>query len=175
MIYFRHNYCINKSVKKLKHINLINERCLQLQRKKTTCKEEKHVKKLKTTNSCPFLPGNNELLMAELLSDIHDIEEIIQKGEELNTCAYYTVRRSIQEGQLILVPYNSILHKNTRISSGINLKGNILIIDEAHNLLEAIERMYSASITGRNILHACNQLSQYQKRYYILYNYENII
>ncbi|XP_047355930.1 ATP-dependent DNA helicase DDX11 isoform X1 [Vespa velutina] len=171
----RHNYCINKNVKKLKHINLINERCLQLQRKKTTCKEEKHIKKLKTTNSCPFLPGNHESLMAELLSDIHDIEEIIQKGEELSTCPYYTVRRSIQEGQLILVPYNSILHKNTRISSGINIKGNILIIDEAHNLLEAIERMYSAAITGRNILHACNQLSQYQKKYQALFNAKNVL
>ncbi|KAI4487393.1 hypothetical protein M0804_005542 [Polistes exclamans] len=171
----RQNYCINKSVKKLKHINLINEHCLQLQKKKTTRKEEKNIKKLKVTNSCPFLSGNQESLMAELLSDIHDIEEIIQKGEELNACPYYTVRKSIQEGQLILVPYNSILHKNTRISSGINLKGNVLIIDEAHNLLDAIERMYSASITGRNILHAYNQLSQYQKKYQTLFNAKNVL
>ncbi|XP_015179971.1 PREDICTED: probable ATP-dependent RNA helicase DDX11 [Polistes dominula] len=171
----RQNYCINKSIKKLKHINLINEQCLQLQKKKITRKEEKHIKKLKVTNSCPFLSGNQESLMAELLSEIHDIEEIVQKGEELNTCPYYTVRKSIQDGQLILVPYNSILHKNTRISSGINLKGNVLIIDEAHNLLEAIERMYSASITGRNILHAYNQLSQYQKKYQNLFNAKNVL
>ncbi|XP_043503572.1 ATP-dependent DNA helicase DDX11 [Polistes fuscatus] len=171
----RQNYCINKSVKKLKHINLINEHCLQLQKKKTTRKEEKHIKKLKVTNSCPFLSGNQESLMAELLSEIHDIEEIIQKGEELDACPYYTVRKSIQDGQLILVPYNSILHKNTRISSGINLKGNVLIIDEAHNLLDAIERMYSASITGRNILHAYNQLSQYQKKYQTLFNAKNVL
>lgn len=171
----RLNYCVNKNVKKLKHNSLINERCLQLQRKKVTHKEEKNMKRLKTTNNCPFLPGNQELLLAELLSSIHDIEEVVQKGEELDTCAYYTVRKSIQDGQLILVPYNSILHKNTRISSGINLKGNILIIDEAHNLLEAVERMYSVSITGRNILHAYNQLSQYQKRYQTLFNAKNVL
>ncbi|KAK2578682.1 hypothetical protein KPH14_012170 [Odynerus spinipes] len=171
----RHNYCVNKSVKQLKNNNLINERCLQLQKKKVTRKEEKTIKRSKTTKSCPFLPGNQELLQAELLSNIRDIEEVTQKGEELSTCAYYAVRKSIQDGQLILVPYNSILHKNTRISSGINLKGNILIIDEAHNLLEAIERMYSASITGRNILHAYNQLSQYQKRYQALFNAKNVL
>ncbi|KAI4500244.1 hypothetical protein M0802_004661 [Mischocyttarus mexicanus] len=171
----RQNYCINKDIKKLKHSNLINEHCLLLQRKKTTRKEEKSIKKLKVTKSCPFLSGNQESLMAELLSDIHDIEETIKKGEELNTCPYYAVRKSIQEGQLILIPYNSILHKNTRISSGINLKGNILIIDEAHNLLEAIERMYGASITGRNILHAYNQMSQYQKKYQNLFNAKNVL
>jgi len=89
----------------------------------------------------------------------------VRKGQEINTCPYYGTRKSLQHGQLILVPYNSILHKNTRISLGIDLKESVLIIDEAHNLLEAIEGMHSFAITGRNLLHCNNQLSQYRKRY----------
>jgi len=144
---------------------LINETCLQLQRKKTTVKKEKDLKKLKTTSGCPFVPGDQKLLMAEVLTNIQDIEEIAQKGQENDTCPYYGSRKSLQSGQLILVPYNSILHKSTRDSLGIDLKGNVLIIDEAHNLLDAIEGMHSSVITGRNLLHCYSQLLQYQKRY----------
>ncbi|XP_012539548.1 ATP-dependent DNA helicase DDX11 [Monomorium pharaonis] len=171
----RQNYCINKNVKRLKHINLINETCLQLQRKKTTVKKEKDLKRSKTASSCPFIPGDQKLLMAEVLTNIQDIEEITQKGQESNTCPYYGSRKSVQNGQLILVPYNSILHKNTRTSLGIDLKGNILIIDEAHNLLEAIEGMHSSLITGRNLLHCYSQLSQYQKRFESLFSAKSVM
>ncbi|XP_039302486.1 ATP-dependent DNA helicase DDX11 isoform X2 [Solenopsis invicta] len=171
----RQNYCINKSVKRLKHINLINEICLQLQRKKTTVKKEKGLKKSKTTRGCPFIPGDQKLLMAEILSNIQDVEEIMERGQENNTCPYYSSRKSVQNGQLILVPYNSILHKNTRTSLGIDLKGNVLIIDEAHNLLDAIEGMHSSLITGRNLLHCYSQLSQYQKRFESLFSAKSVM
>ncbi|XP_029157504.1 ATP-dependent DNA helicase DDX11 [Nylanderia fulva] len=171
----RQNYCINKNVKRLKHISLINETCLQLQKKKTTVKKEKDLKKLKTTSGCPFIPGDQKLLMAEVLTNIQDVEEIVQKGQENNTCPYYGSRKSLQNGQLILVPYNSILHKSTRDSLGIDLKGNILIIDEAHNLLDAIEGMHSSIITGRNLLHCYSQLSQYQKRFETLFSAKSIL
>ncbi|KAK9306706.1 hypothetical protein QLX08_002626 [Tetragonisca angustula] len=171
----RQNYCINKNVKKLKHLNLINEYCLQLQRKKATVRDEKDLKRKKITNNCPFLPGNQDLLIGESLTEIQDIEEIVQKGESLNTCAYYASRKTVPYSQLILVPYNTILHKNTRINLGINLKGNILIIDEAHNLLEATENIHSVMITGRNLLHCYSQLSQYQKRFQTLFSAKNVL
>lgn len=148
----------------LKNISMINEQCQQLQKKKSTSKKEKDLKKQKST-SCPFMPGNQPLLMAEILTSIRDIEDTVKISQELKTCPYYSTRKSVEDGQVILVPYNSILHKNTRDSLGIVLKNNILIVDEAHNLLEAIERMHSVTVTGRNILHCFNQLSQYQKRY----------
>lgn len=160
----RTNYCVNESVKRLKHVSLVNERCLQLQRKKTTSKEEKNVKKSKLTTSCPFLPGNQESLKSHILGGIKDVEDIYRLAKELKTCAYYASRNSVEDGQVVVVPYNSILHKSTRLSLGIKLKGNVLIIDEAHNLLDAIERMHSAEVTGRNLLHSLNQLTQYQNR-----------
>ncbi|XP_043460879.1 ATP-dependent DNA helicase DDX11 isoform X4 [Leptopilina heterotoma] len=171
----RQNYCINKFVKKLRNVNMINDQCLQFQRRKTTSKKEKTLKKMKSTSGCPFKPGDQELLLAEILTNIQDVEEIASKGEEINTCSYYASRKSVEDGQIILVPYNSILHKNTRDSSGINLKNNILIIDEAHNLLEAIERMHSITITGRHIFHCYNQVSQYQKRFQALFSAKSVM
>ncbi|XP_031829021.1 ATP-dependent DNA helicase DDX11 isoform X2 [Nomia melanderi] len=171
----RQNYCINKSIRKLKHLNVMNEYCLQLQKKNTTAKSEKDLKRKKVTTNCPFLPGNQDLLIGEAVTQIQDVEEIAQKGENIKTCAYYASRKAIPYSQIVLIPYNSILHKNTRISSGIKLKGNILIIDEAHNLLEAIERMHSVMITGRNILHCYSQLSQYQKRFQALFSAKSVL
>ncbi|XP_076648589.1 ATP-dependent DNA helicase DDX11 isoform X2 [Halictus rubicundus] len=171
----RQNYCINKNIRRLKQLNLMNEHCLQLQKKKTTVKDEKDLKRKKVMTSCPFLPGNQDLLIGETITQIQDVEEIAQKGENIKTCAYYASRKAIPHGQLILIPYNSILHKNTRISSGIKLKGNILIIDEAHNLLDAIERMHSVMISGRNILHCYSQLSQYQKRFQALFSAKSVL
>ncbi|XP_046624833.1 ATP-dependent DNA helicase DDX11 [Neodiprion virginianus] len=161
----RLSYCINDSVKKLKHLSLVNERCLQLQRKKMTSKDERNVKKSKITTNCPFLPGNQESLKTQILGGIKDVEDIVQIARELETCAYYSSRNTIEDGHVIVVPYNSILHKSTRSSLGINLKGNVLIIDEAHNLLDAIERMHSTEVNGRNLLHSFNQLTEYQNRF----------
>lgn len=135
-----------------------------MQKKKVTVKKEKDVKRSKTGTSCPFNPGDQSLLIADIITTIQDVEEIAETAKQLETCAYYASRRSLPDSQVILVPYNSILHKNTRISSGIDLKNNVLIIDEAHNLLEAIENMYSSTLSGRHILHCFSQLTQYQKR-----------
>ncbi|KZC13018.1 ATP-dependent RNA helicase CHL1, partial [Dufourea novaeangliae] len=163
----RQNYCINTNIRRLKHLNLMNEHCLQLQKKKTTTKEEKDLKRKKIGTSCPFMPGDQDLLIGETLTQIQDVEEIAQKGENIKTCAYYASRKAIPHGQLILVPYNSILHKNTRNSSEIKLKGNILIIDEAHNLLDAIERMHSVMVTAlfsaKSVLYL-SQLSFYLRK-----------
>ena len=63
------------------------------------------------------------------------------------------------------VPYNLILHRGTREASGIVLKDQIIIIDEAHNLLDAIAAMYSAEITERQAKKAASQLRQYSDRY----------
>uniref|UniRef100_A0A0C9RR99 DNA 5'-3' helicase n=1 Tax=Fopius arisanus TaxID=64838 RepID=A0A0C9RR99_9HYME len=145
-------------------------------RRKRLQKKEKDVKRLKTKNSCcPYNPGDQNLLVASIVTKIQDIEEIVETAKEIETCPYYASRKSLQDGQVIVLPYNSILHKNTRISSGINLKNNVIIIDEAHNLLEAIERMHSTTITGRNILHCYNQLTKYQKRFENLFSAKSVL
>ncbi|XP_058793640.1 ATP-dependent DNA helicase DDX11 [Phymastichus coffea] len=171
----RNNYCINPSVKALKNMSMMNEQCQQLQKKKSTSKKEKDLKRSKTSTSCPFMPGNQPLLIAEIIMSVRDIEDTVKKSEELKTCPYYSTRKSVEDGQVILVPYNSILHKTTRDSLGIKLKNNILIVDEAHNLLEAIERMHSVTVTGKNILHCYNQLSQYQKKFETVLTAKNVL
>jgi len=53
--------------------------------------------------------------------------------------------------QLVVLPYNTLLHKSTRESCGIRLRGNVVIIDEGHNLLETISNIHSVEVTGSQV------------------------
>lgn len=53
--------------------------------------------------------------------------------------------------QLVVLPYNMLLHQSTREACGIQLKGNVVIIDEAHNLIETISNIHSVEITGLQV------------------------
>jgi chromosome transmission fidelity protein 1 len=50
------------------------------------------------------------------------------------------------------VPYNTLLHKQTRESVGIKLKNSVVIIDEAHNLLDTIAHIHSSEIRGDQLI-----------------------
>lgn len=49
------------------------------------------------------------------------------------------------------MPYQSLLHASTRKASGIKLKDQIVIIDEAHNLTDSISAVHSAEISGAQV------------------------
>jgi chromosome transmission fidelity protein 1 len=41
-----------------------------------------------------------------------------------------------------VLPYNTLLHAATRRVIGLNLRNSIVIVDEAHNLLETITNIH---------------------------------
>ena len=51
----------------------------------------------------------------------------------------------------MVLPYNTLLHAPTREAVGVRLKGNVVIIDEAHNLLDTISNVYSVEVTGAHV------------------------
>jgi Rad3-related DNA helicase len=56
-------------------------------------------------------------------------------------------RKSIPETELILIPYNSLIHKQTREQLGIKLEESIIIIDEAHNLIDSITSINGSKVS----------------------------
>ncbi|XP_066286336.1 ATP-dependent DNA helicase DDX11-like isoform X2 [Branchiostoma lanceolatum] len=168
----RQNLCINDSVRKLGSTNLINDRCLEMQNKKK--KEESRGKgddadrqqkrRRSQAGGCPFhqhIPTYSD----EVLAEVRDIEQLVVKGRKMDACPYYGTRYSIPAAQLVALPYNTLLHKHTREVTGIKLEGNVVIIDEAHNLVDTITGIHSVDITGGQIARAYSQLTQYAQRY----------
>lgn len=80
-----------------------------------------------------------------------DIEDLHQLGSKIGTCPYYGSRDMIRAADLVVLPYQSLLQKSSRESLGLNLKDNIVIIDEAHNLSDSLTNMYNAKITSAQV------------------------
>lgn len=161
-------------------MSLINEKCLEMQKNKSTSKTDedgKVTKRQKNSNcKCPFYKQSQiEELRDEILTKIQDIEELVTNGKELKACPYYACRKAAEDGQVILVPYNTILHKATREANGIKLKNNVVIIDEAHNLLEALAQMYSAEITFEQLSVAQQALKNYKTKYSTRFSAANLL
>ncbi len=86
-----------------------------------------------------------------LQSDVQDIEDVVKLSRELNTCPYYATRAAIAAAHLVVLPYQTLMHKSTREACGIEMRDNIVIIDEAHNLPDAICSMHSNEISGNQV------------------------
>ena len=74
-------------------------------------------------------------------------------------------RSAVKLCEMVVLPYNSLLHAPTRKAIGLNLKNSVIIIDEAHNLLETIAGIHSVSISGNQLAMAYSQLTQYKLKY----------
>ncbi|KAK7255379.1 hypothetical protein RIF29_28788 [Crotalaria pallida] len=153
----RKNLCINQEVLTLGNPTRVNERCLELQQKKknkaTKIKNLKvgaGVRRTKASSGCPMLRKHR--LQQEFRNEASqrgplDIEDLANLGRTLGTCPYYGSRSMVLKADLVVLPYQSLLSKSSREALGLNLKSNIVIIDEAHNLADSLISMYDSKIT----------------------------
>ncbi|KAF9974566.1 DEAD H (Asp-Glu-Ala-Asp His) box helicase 11 [Actinomortierella ambigua] len=99
------------------------------------------------------------------LARIRDIEELAELGKELETCPYYGTRQAAKHCQLVTLPYNLLLHASTRESLKLMIKDNVLLLDEAHNLIDSLLQMHSVVLPLDQLTQAQEQLAVYLKRY----------
>ncbi|CAA7408700.1 unnamed protein product [Spirodela intermedia] len=174
----RKNLCINKGVLKLGNSNRINERCLELQTnkkgknvKESKCKVQSgggKIHRRKASIGCPMLKKRSlqTKLRNEVLDrDILDIEDLIDLGKKIGTCPYYGARRVVPAADIVILPYQSLLLKSARESLGLNLKNNIVIIDEAHNLADSLTNMYNSRVTVSQLDNVRSYLDIYFERF----------
>ncbi|XP_052869609.1 ATP-dependent DNA helicase DDX11 [Anopheles cruzii] len=177
----RQSLCINPEVRKLKSNSLINERCLELQKKggkgRSDSKEAGGSKKRrKVAQSCPFYNQRAiEGLKNGTLFEVPDIEDLVKAGKREKACPYYASRAAIPDAQVLMVPYQLILHRRTRQQSGIDLRDSVLIIDEAHNLLDTIAAIHSQELSRGQLQHVKTQLAAYKARYFARFTSKNLL
>jgi chromosome transmission fidelity protein 1 len=155
----RKNLCINPKVNKLNSVTAINERCAELQ-KSGTSQEHK----------CKFLPNReNQPLVNDfrdhVLATLRDIEDMGALGKQLGICPYYASRAAIRPAEVVTLPYPLLLQKSAREALGISLKGHVVIIDEAHNLMDAIASIHGAEVTLKQLQIARAQLGIYVQKF----------
>lgn len=72
---------------------------------------------------------------------------------------------ALTSSQVVSLPYPLLLQKSAREALGISLKDHIVVIDEAHNLMDAISQIYSVSITHMQLTLARAQLIGYLQKF----------
>ncbi|KAM5332790.1 putative ATP-dependent DNA helicase DDX11-like protein 8 isoform 3-T3 [Glossophaga mutica] len=167
----RQTLCINKDVRNLASVQLINDRCVELQRGRHESKSRAEDEVLKRRRkepqaACPFYHHMQlQLLRDEVLLEVKDIEQLVTLGKEAGACPYYGSRFAIPAAQVVVLPYQMLLHTATRQAAGIRLQGQVVIIDEAHNLIDTITGIHSTEVSGAQLCQAHSQLLQYMERY----------
>lgn len=135
----------------------INDRCAELQ-------------KPKSKDKCPYVPNDDNLAQTHQFRDtahatLPDIEDLFKLGKTLEVCPYYASRAAIAGTEIITLPYPLLLQKNARDALGIKLEGNVVIVDEAHNIMDAVANVYASGISLSGLKRARQMLSVYVKRF----------
>ncbi|GMM38213.1 DNA helicase [Saccharomycopsis crataegensis] len=167
----RKQLCINSKVSKLGNNSLINEACLDLRKKKTSGSSEKD----KPHEGCQYYQNYqddlrstgqlNKMVRDLTFGQVHDIEDLAQIGRRFKICPYYsTVKQSSDfsaMSEVVSLPYQLLLDADIRQQLNIDLKNSIVVIDEAHNLIDTITSLNSASMTLRELRSLAGNLRGY--------------
>jgi chromosome transmission fidelity protein 1 len=86
-------------------------------------------------------------------------------GKQLGICPYYASRTAIKPAEIVTLPYPLLLQKSAREALGISLKGHVVIIDEAHNLMDAISSIHGVEVSLRQLQTARAQLGIYIQKF----------
>jgi chromosome transmission fidelity protein 1 len=104
---------------------------------------------------CPFIDtASQEIFRDRLLAGLRDVEEAAELGWTAGTCAYYGSRKAVKYAEVVAMPYSMLLHSGTRTASGIepHLKGSVVVIDEAHNIIDAINSTHASLVTHQQLV-----------------------
>ncbi|OAL38669.1 hypothetical protein AYO20_01875 [Fonsecaea nubica] len=155
----RKNLCINSKVAGLSSAFAINEQCLELQ-KPATPKDKK----------CPYIPARDDKSKVEdfrdrVVAEVRDIEDTSRLGREMQLCPYYASRAAITMSEVLTLPYPLLLQRSAREALGVSVKDNVVIIDEAHNLMDAIADTFSISLRLSQLEEGARQVTAYAGRF----------
>ncbi|XP_023372406.1 Fanconi anemia group J protein [Otolemur garnettii] len=118
----------------------------------------------KNGKSCYFYHGvhkisdQHTLQTLQGMSKAWDIEELVSLGKKLKACPYYTARELIGDADIIFCPYNYLLDSQIRESMDLNLKEQVVILDEAHNIEDCARESASYSVTEVQLRFARDEL-----------------
>ncbi|XP_046892366.1 Fanconi anemia group J protein [Hypomesus transpacificus] len=144
----RDHTCVHPEV--VPHSNR-NERCKELLESKNgySCRYYHGVHKMREQSTLQWVHG---------LHQAWDIEDLVRLGGRLRSCSYYAARELMQDALIIFCPYNYLLDPLIRESLEINLKGQIVVLDEAHNMEDCARESASYTLSEAQLLGAREEL-----------------
>ncbi|XP_053250552.1 regulator of telomere elongation helicase 1 isoform X3 [Podarcis raffonei] len=113
-----------------------------------------------TTRTCHFYNNVEEKSTEkDLISSILDIEDLVKNGNKHRVCPYYLSRSLKQQADIIFMPYNYLLDPKSRRAHNLDLKGAVVILDEAHNVEKICEELASFDLTPYDLASAVDAIN----------------
>uniref|UniRef100_A0A8C3HA57 DNA 5'-3' helicase n=1 Tax=Chrysemys picta bellii TaxID=8478 RepID=A0A8C3HA57_CHRPI len=118
----------------------------------------------KNGGSCVYYHGvhklseHHALQFARKKCQAWDIEDLVSLGKKLRACAYFAARELMVGADIVFCPYNYLLDPQIRESMEINLKDQVVILDEAHNIEDCARESASYSVTETQLRFAREEL-----------------
>ncbi|ESO94497.1 hypothetical protein LOTGIDRAFT_118438 [Lottia gigantea] len=106
----------------------------------------------------------NTLEVRSIVGDVVDIEDLVRRGEKSKVCPYYLARELKTDADIIFMPYNYLLDPKSRRANGVELQGNIIIFDEAHNLEKICEDSASFDLSSVDIATAMEEVTKLMEK-----------
>ncbi|KAF7297812.1 Chl1 helicase [Mycena kentingensis (nom. inval.)] len=124
----------------------------------------------KGDNRCPYLPPpGDETRMVDfrdqILSAPKDIEDLASVGRLAQTCPYFGSRRAIPQAELVTLPYNLLIQPIAREALGIDLTDQVVIVDEAHNLIPTLLSLSSTRLPFPLLTRSLAQVNVYIEKF----------
>ncbi|KAM7443565.1 Fanconi anemia group J protein [Porites harrisoni] len=145
----REHSCIHPVVSKGKNKN---EECKKLLDGSvgTTCRYYQKVHTIRTQTSLNY----------HGLNQAWDIEDLVTLGAQIKACPYYAARELMKEADIIFCPYNYLIDPKIRYQLDINLKDQIIVLDEAHNVEDSAREAASLTLTAVDLQNTLDELDK---------------
>uniref|UniRef100_A0A670Z4X6 Regulator of telomere elongation helicase 1 n=1 Tax=Pseudonaja textilis TaxID=8673 RepID=A0A670Z4X6_PSETE len=120
-----------------------------------------HLCRMKVSSrSCHFYNNMEEKSTEkDLIDPILDIEDLVKNGNKHRVCPYYLSRSLKHQADIIFMPYNYLLDSKSRRAHNLDLKGAVIILDEAHNVEQLCEELTSFDLTPYDLASAIDAIN----------------
>ncbi|XP_065201567.1 Fanconi anemia group J protein homolog isoform X2 [Planococcus citri] len=99
-------------------------------------------------------------LQAQGLETPWELEDLVVFGKKRTVCPYFVARELMADADIIFCPYNYLIDPLVRNSMKIDLKGSIIIVDEAHNIEDTCRESASLTVMQDNVQNAIQECEE---------------
>ncbi|MDT7969013.1 MAG: ATP-dependent DNA helicase [Vulcanisaeta sp.] len=111
---------------------------------------------LRSSGECPYYINTKKVdisnIMLNVLEDAGNVNEYVQSLCSLNVCPYEISKDYLARARVGIMTYYYIFSINKPETLNVNIEDSILIIDEAHNLPDAISSINTVNLPLTSIM-----------------------
>ena len=111
---------------------------------------------LRKNEECPYVSDLDKPPRG--LPSILSRDILVKEGRRRRICPYYLARRMMKESRVVVAPYPYIFNPMIRRTTGLDLEGRVLVLDEGHNVDRVGQEILSDTITERGLSAAAEEM-----------------